>query len=822
VTAAHSIFDSLTPSDLGLPPKFVSFRLPQRQALGWLTDECEHPVSAASIPTGVGKTSLAVAYARLLGVKAVYLVATKALEAQVLSDFSSMGMVNVHGRANYTCPNYGDCDKGADHKCSLAQTESCPYSRQVNLAADSDLVVTNYAYYLWSKGVRNKAFADVGLLICDECFPCSTLVDGKPIDSIRSGDLVMSCNVERSLFESKKVTAIMRRRPDKLVRLYFSDGRTVICTPNHPFMCKYEGWKPAFDLESERVLRLRYAPSVLPRPDSDGMLCMRDSNRTGELFQEGGVSQTGTRSLFNSVQSQTGASVRTDDQATRSLSGTHVAEQPYEGQYCPRKNEDESSRDGLEAFDTGGQWQRTNGTAVTDGFNLGMGYGIDSERKTSKERLSQSLQTGHREPGTEGWRGSRRDVTQRSYEESAGSPENFLFDFVRVDRVEVLEQTSDGTFGGLCPDGFVYNIEVEDNHNYFADGILVHNCHGLEHQLGSFASVKLYARELSALKCPYRPKTEMSDVIKDEADAWKIWAMAEAAKLASKSDVRDLDDDEQDLLDRLRKVTRMHSNWVWQFDDRGHCSFEPIRVTAYTRGLLSSVPRVLMMSASLSEFALKLLMPSDTYYDYRAWPPVFPQQNSPVYHIPTVKLSWKSTDEDYRQVIEAADGILDARRDRKGIIHTVSYARTKRTLAGSRNKARFFWNDDAGSLGRVLGEFRQSENGILVTPSVEEGFDFAGAESEFQIVLKFPFPNETQRVVKERCTQIPGYRLHHAAQKIVQIRGRAVRSDTDRAELFILDNAVRQLCGPEGRSYCPPGFRIFTVNDVPPAPPKIT
>jgi hypothetical protein len=462
-----------------------------------------------------GKTSLAVAYARLLGVKAVYLVATKALEAQVLADFSSMGMVNVHGRANYTCPNYGDCDKGADQSCSLAQTESCPYSRQVNEAAEADLVVTNYAYYLWSKGVRNKAFTDTGLLICDEA-------------------------------------------------------------------------------------------------------------------------------------------------------------------------------------------------------------------------------------------------------------------------------------------------------------------HALEHQLGSFASVKLYARELAKLKCPYHPKTEMSDVMKNEADAWKLWAAEAAKPLELKGDRRD--EDEADLLDRLRKVVRMHSNWVWQFDDRGHVGFEPVRLSAYTRGLFSNVPRVFMMSASLSEFAMKLLMPSDTRYDYRAWPPVFPQQNSPVYHIPTVKLSWKSTDEDFALVVSTMDKIIEGRLDRKGIVHTVSYGRAKKALAASRYRHLFEWNDDSAGLYAALDRFRRSEGRtgrILVTPSVEEGFDFPDDYCEYQIVLKFPFPNETQRVVKERCAQIAGYRLHHAAQKIVQMRGRAVRSESDRAEMFILDNAVKQLCGPEGRSYCPPGFRIFTVNEVPPAPPKI-
>lgn len=29
----------------------------------------------------------------------------------------------------------------------------------------------------------------------------------------------------------------------------------------------------------------------------------------------------------------------------------------------------------------------------------------------------------------------------------------------------------------MCPDGFVYNIEVDGHHNYFINGILVHNCH---------------------------------------------------------------------------------------------------------------------------------------------------------------------------------------------------------------------------------------------------------------------------------------------------------------------------------------------------------
>lgn len=50
---------------------------------------------------------------------------------------------------------------------------------------------------------------------------------------------------------------------------------------------------------------------------------------------------------------------------------------------------------------------------------------------------------------------------------------------VRVEGVEILEQTNSGRFNNGKKYDFVYNLEVKDNHNYFANGLLVHNCHGI-------------------------------------------------------------------------------------------------------------------------------------------------------------------------------------------------------------------------------------------------------------------------------------------------------------------------------------------------------
>ncbi|MHB1593882.1 MAG: hypothetical protein ACYCO9_06400 [Streptosporangiaceae bacterium] len=49
-----------------------------------------------------------------------------------------------------------------------------------------------------------------------------------------------------------------------------------------------------------------------------------------------------------------------------------------------------------------------------------------------------------------------------------------------MDRVEILEPGSDGRYGGLCPDGHVYNLEVAGTHTYqVGDGIVAHNCQNL-------------------------------------------------------------------------------------------------------------------------------------------------------------------------------------------------------------------------------------------------------------------------------------------------------------------------------------------------------
>ena len=82
--------------------------------------------------------------------------------------------------------------------------------------------------------------------------------------------------------------------------------------------------------------------------------------------------------------------------------------------------------------------------------------------------------------------------------------ERDFFTWVGVDRVEVLEPGRDGTFGGLCPDGLVYNLEVEGNNNYFVDNLLVHNCHHVAAPTFARSANLFYGRRFGLSATPHR------------------------------------------------------------------------------------------------------------------------------------------------------------------------------------------------------------------------------------------------------------------------------------------------------------------------------
>ncbi len=166
------------PRDIGLPQKFVAWRRNQEAAINEFLD-CKRDYLAQCMPTGSGKSLTYVSDAVLSGKSTVILTSTKALQAQLLGDFSEIGMVEIKGKNSYRCLedaygrgcDYGDCNFGLNcHR----QAHGCLYYDALRTATSSRLVVTNYAYWLTMNRFNPGGLKSASLLVLDEAHHAET------------------------------------------------------------------------------------------------------------------------------------------------------------------------------------------------------------------------------------------------------------------------------------------------------------------------------------------------------------------------------------------------------------------------------------------------------------------------------------------------------------------------------------------------------------------------------------------------------------------------------------------------------------------------
>lgn len=168
----------MKPSDLSLPPKFAKWQRFQEEAI--VAAACaDERFTILQAPPGVGKSAIYMGVASLVGGRTLALTMTKPLQAQLYSDFSSMGLKELKGQNNYPCLYFDDgkrkvlpgCDEGPCHAgidCDLKEG-GCKYYDAVRRAAASDMVVENYTHWM----TLNR-FSEPGILghfdtlICDE------------------------------------------------------------------------------------------------------------------------------------------------------------------------------------------------------------------------------------------------------------------------------------------------------------------------------------------------------------------------------------------------------------------------------------------------------------------------------------------------------------------------------------------------------------------------------------------------------------------------------------------------------------------------------
>jgi len=389
---------------------------------------------------------------------------------------------------------------------------------------------------LYAKGREEQVqdFLDTVVQVySDECFPPGVMVDGKSIKDRRVGDLVLSYNHSFGCVEKKTVTRLFCRQVEVLLRLVFTDGTSLWCTECHPIF-SLRGYVPASTLSAADMvvtitqgevrgnevylpgLRERSASTDMDKKDVGkeslfGLRTQREACKSEEgcsalchLWQCCSFRREGARESKKSecAVPQPEMSFKTklhDDVENQSevCLGTNASEKPYEACVSEGEGVNNSTGQVLETCATGGKRATSSGRTATAGMCSGVGGGsCSTHQKEEWFRIPLCLQIGRGQQIAEGWGGGGRKKSQVLGEAGTGQEEAGVLALLGVERVEIHKRGSSVEFDKVCPDGLVYNLEVEGNNNYFADDVLVHNCH--------HASADEWSKILLACPAPFR------------------------------------------------------------------------------------------------------------------------------------------------------------------------------------------------------------------------------------------------------------------------------------------------------------------------------
>jgi Rad3-related DNA helicase len=350
--------------------------------------------------------------------------------------------------------------------------------------------------------------------------------------------------------------------------------------------------------------------------------------------------------------------------------------------------------------------------------------------------------------------------------------------------------------------------------------------------LANAMQVILYTKEIEeTLKLKFPVGLDSEDF-----SIWKRWCSgariaANDAMIAAQARITGIPDPKpawvrhfthmRNLCRRLATLsTAAAKEWIVEQVEQGY-QFDPIRPGRYGElALLLKVPRIIFVSATLRPKTLYMVGVSRADSEFKEFDSDFDPKRCPIYYIPTQRVDKRNPDNSL--LWARLDQIAATRRDRKGIIHTVSYARRDEITTTSRFSSDMLINPKGEPPTEMITAFKAAPPGtILVSPTVGTGYDFPGRDCEWQFLCKIPF-EPPSKIVKAREADDPEYRPYKSMQALVQTFGRGMRSKSDRCENFIGDDHMEWF-RPRYAHLAPRSFHGFyrTVNTLPAAPEKL-
>lgn len=379
------------------------------------------------------------------------------------------------------------------------------YSAGLRSRDTTEQVIVAGIQSVYNKACELDAF---DLVIVDECFPAGTLID-TPRGQIPIEDLYVGQPVRHALGVGN-IEAISSRPAFEIMKLELSNGKSIECTPNHPFFTE-SGWCKAsalavgtclFSREDVSRLRERFSSEYLVRSERETGQMPNGNGLEAQKILFPRVPVNGTPSAAGKQGS--GKSVHElETESKNSRENVPVLRQGISSSLLPSatdvgigmefatvlfnillqesresnvsagscgKNVRDAESNRSPTIDSRREWEDVEFSTGTAGADSERGNGIPNLNNSATASCGSIalLQTGcgnsiSPSGNTTGWREPFCKENTQNRQTDSG-----MAGGIRVVGITHIKLKSPRT---------VYNLQVAGHPSFYADGVLVHNCH---------------------------------------------------------------------------------------------------------------------------------------------------------------------------------------------------------------------------------------------------------------------------------------------------------------------------------------------------------
>lgn len=231
---------------------------------------------------------------------------------------------------------------------------------------------------------------------------------------------------------------------------------------------------------------------------------------------------------------------------------------------------------------------------------------------------------------------------------------------------------------------------------------------------------------------------------------------------------------------------------------------KPIDVHQYCKPyLLDKSNFHLLMSGSIVDyhnFAKYLGLEDDEVYYIQQESTFDVVNNNPLIPRYCGKLTFKEKQKTLPKAYPIINDILAEHMNEKGIIHCNSKEFASKIIENCWDYGRFIIYENSFEKEQAIETLKESNNGVIVAYSLEEGLNLPNDDIRFQILFKCPYPSLADKQIKARQKADYTWYLLETIRKVIQTIGRGMRNEDDYCTNYLIDSSFKNILK---NKYCP-------------------